>query len=119
MSHPLIALLLLGTLAGLTPAALSQIYQRHNITIFGGAALPKGDLDNFFSTSFLTGVDYGFRFHQNFQVDAGFDAVFGAAGVRDWLPTAYGNLRIHDYQSFIPFGGRVILPLRRELIHIY
>jgi hypothetical protein len=114
MSHPRIALMLLGTLAGLTPSGFSQIYHRHNATVFGGAAQPSGDLDNFFSTSFLTGVEYNFRFHQNFQVDAGYEAIFGAAGVSDWLPTAFGNLRIRDYQSFIPFGGRVILPLRSE-----
>ena len=66
----------------MTPSGLSQIYHRHNVTVFKGAAQPSGDLDNFFSTSFLTGVEYGFRFHQNFQVAAGYEAIFGAAGVK-------------------------------------
>ena len=73
--------------------------------------MPRGELRPLFSDSFLAGVEYGYRFHRNFQLDAGFDSVFGAAGVNDWLPTAFGNLRIRDFQSFVPFGGRVILPL--------
>ena len=96
-----------------------QEYYRHNVTVSLGAAMPRGELRNLFSDSFLAGVEYGYRFHRNFQLDAGFDSVFGAAGVNDWLPTAFGNLRIRDYQSFVPFGGRVILPLLNERVNIY
>jgi hypothetical protein len=101
------------------PVVFGQGYFRHNITAGGGAARPKGDLGPLFSDSFLGGVEYGYRFHPNFQLDAGFDSVFGAAGVEDWLPTQFGNLRIRDFQTFVPFGGRVILPLYRDRIQIY
>ena len=39
-----------------------------------------------FSDSFLAGIGYGYRFHEFFQADIGFDTAFGAAGVRDFLP---------------------------------
>jgi hypothetical protein len=97
----------------------AQYYNRHNINVMVGAGLPRGELRTLFSDSALVGVDYGYRFHRNLQVDAGFDSVFGAAGVRDWLPSQFGNLRIRDFQTFVPFGGRVILPLNEERIHIY
>jgi hypothetical protein len=115
MRKLLTALLMLGT-AG---EAIAQEYYRHTITATLGAGRPRGELRGLFSDSFLAGVEYGYRFHRNFQLDAGFDSVFGAAGVRDWLPTAFGNLRIRDYQSFVPFGGRVILPLANERVNIY
>ena len=99
--------------------ASGQEYFRHNISVGMGAALPRGDLRPLFSDSFLVGVQYGYRFHPNFQLDVGFDGVFGAAGVRDWLPTAFGNLRIRDFQTFVPFGGRAILPLYRDKIEVY
>ena len=79
----------------------------------------EGTFDRFSPDSFLAGVQYGYRFHPNFQLDAGFDGVFGAAGVNDWLPTAFGNLRIRDFQTFVPFGGRAILPLYRDKIQVY
>ena len=97
----------------------AQYYNRHNINLMVGAGLPRADLRERFSDSALVGVDYGFRFHRNLQVDAGFDTVFGAAGVNDWLPSQFGNLRIRDFQTFVPFGGRVILPLAEERVHIY
>ena len=101
------------------PATFGQGYFRHNVSVGGGAARPGGELRSLFSDSCLGGVEYGFRFHPNFQLDAGFDSVFGAAGVRDWLPTAFGNLRIRDFQTFVPFGGRVILPIARDRFQIY
>ena len=110
--------LFLLPLAGMFTAA-AQEYNRHNINLMVGAARPRGELPHFFSDSALLGVDYGYRFHRYFQVDAGFDSVFGAAGVRDWLPSQFGNLRIRDFQTFVPFGGRVILPLADERVHIY
>jgi hypothetical protein len=115
MRKLLTALLIFGG----TDEVFGQEYYRHNVTVGLGAAMPRGELRNLFSDSFLAGVEYGYRFHRNFQVDAGFDTVFGAAGVNDWLPTAFGNLRIRDYQTFIPFGGRVILPLANERVNIY
>jgi hypothetical protein len=113
MRKPRIALLLLA------PVISAQEFNRHNINGSIGAALPRGELRTLFSDSALLGIEYGYRFHRNFQLDAGFDSVFGAAGVRDWLPSAFGNLRIRDFQNFIPFGGRVIVPLADERVHIY
>lgn len=113
MRKPVIALLLFAS------SAFGQFYYRHNVTGFAGAGRPRGELRSLFSDSALLGVEYGYRFHPNFQLDAGFDSIFGAAGVRDWLPSAFGNLRIRDFQTFVPFGGRVILPLAREKFHIY
>ena len=118
MRKPLTALLML-TSFGMISEVFAQPYNRHTFTVLGGAGLPRGDLRPLFADSFLAGFEYGYRFHRNFQVDAGFDTTFGAAGVRDWLPSYYGDLRIRDFQHFLPFGGRVILPLGEERVHIY
>jgi hypothetical protein len=53
-----------------------------------------------------------------FQADFGFDTAFGAAGVNDYLETGLGYRRIRDYQYFVPFGGRAILPFASERFHI-
>jgi hypothetical protein len=119
MSKPLLGLLITAILSGLSTPAFSQPFNRHSITVSVGAARPRGELRPWFSDAPLVTAEYGFRVHRNFQLDGGFDAAFGAAGTRDWLPTQFGNLRIRDYQNFIPFGGRVILPLADERIHIY
>ena len=95
-----------------------QSYNRHNITVGLGAGLPRDDLRGLFSDSFAAGGSYGYRFHRFFQVDFGLDGVFGAAGVRDFLPTQFGSLRIRDYQYLVPMGGRAIIPLADERIHI-
>jgi hypothetical protein len=42
------------------------------------------------------------------------DVAFGAAGINDYLNTGIGYSRIRDRQYFVPFGGRVILPLAHE-----
>jgi len=62
----------------------------------------------------MAGAGYGYRFHPYFQADVGFQAVFGAARINDFLPTDFGQLRIRDYQFFLPFGGRVIVPIARD-----
>jgi hypothetical protein len=105
----------------LTLAAVgsAQEFGKHNFNVDLGAARPRGELRSLFSDSFLAGFGYGYRFHEFFQLDAGFDTVFGAAGVRDFLPSFVGNLRIRDYQHFLPFGGRAILPLANDRVHIY
>ena len=88
-------------------------YTRHNVTAGFGAGQPRGDLRNYFDPSFGLTLGYGYRFHPNFQADAGFQTLFGAAGVRDFYRTDFGELRIKDYQFLVPLGGRAILPLAR------
>jgi hypothetical protein len=95
-----------------------QSYYKHNFRLGLGAGQPRGDLRNLFSDSFGLGVGYGYRFHEYFQVDTGLDVLFGAAGVRDFLPSEFGNLRIRDYQYLLPLGGRAIIPIADERIHI-
>lgn len=90
---------------------LGQWYPKHNFTFGAGAGLPRGELTGLFNDSAGVSVSYGYRFHRYFQSDAGLDVLFGAAGIRDFLPTQFGYLRIRDYQYLIPFGGRAILPL--------
>lgn len=101
------------------PALGQSSYYKHNFSVSTGAALPRGELRPLFTESFGLGVGYGYRFHPYFQADLGFETVFGAARINDYLPTNFGNLRIRDYQFFLPFGGRVIVPLKRERIHLY
>lgn len=90
---------------------LAQSYTKHNFTVGLGAGLPGAELGGLFDNSPGVSVGYGYRLHPNFQLDGGLDVLFGAAGVRDFLQTEFGYLRIRDYQYLIPFGGRVILPV--------
>ncbi|HYP12974.1 MAG TPA: hypothetical protein VEQ63_03545 [Bryobacteraceae bacterium] len=113
----LLSLWILGAL--LQPVAYGQDYWKHTVQVEAGVAQPKRELKGLFDRSFLVGAFYGYRFWEFLQADAGFETAFGAAGVRDFLPTAFGDLRIRDYQHFLPFGGRAILPLANERIHIY
>jgi hypothetical protein len=108
--------LLLGLIA---VSAFGQDYRRHNFTLNVGAGLPRGELRSLFSTSAGVGGLYGYRFHPYFQVEGGYETLFGAARVRDWIPTAFGNLRIRDYQQFLPFGGRVIVPLANDRVQLH
>ena len=52
-------------------------------------------------------------------VSALFENLEDGARVEDFISTPYGNLRIRDYQQFLPFGGRVILPFADDRVHIY
>ena len=98
----------------LTAPMLAQSYfPRHNFTAGAGAGLPGLDLTGNFGNRVGITTGYGFRFHKNFQLDAGFDTVFGSAGVRDFVNTDFGRRRIRDFQYFIPVGGRAILPFRK------
>jgi hypothetical protein len=97
----------------------AQEYRKHNVHVDMGAAVPRGELRDVFGESFFIGAGYGYRFHEFFQADIGFDTAFGAAGVKDFVPTFVGNLRIRDYQHFLPFGGRAIIPIARERVLIY
>lgn len=95
------------------PAVLpaQSFYPHHTMTFGLGAAQPRADLRGQFLDRPSISVGYGYRFQRYFQVDVGFETVFGAADVHDFLDTDFGPLRIKDYQFFFPFGGRAILPL--------
>ncbi len=97
------------------PAFASQWwYPKHNLTFGVGAGQPQADLVRFFNDSAGLSVNYGYRFHPNLQAEVGFDTIFFAARVRDYISSgSFGDLRIHDYQFLIPVGVRAILPLER------
>lgn len=102
--------------AALLPA---QEYRKHSFFALGGVGLPGGDLKDVTSISPGVGIGYGFRFHEYFQAEAGYEVLFGAARVKDFLPTAFGDLRIRDYQHFFPYGGRVVVPIQNERIQLF
>jgi hypothetical protein len=89
-------------------------YPRHNFTLSGGFARPRGDIGGLLDDAPAFGFGYGYRFHRNFQVESGLDTGFGAAGIRDYLQTDFGPRRIRDYQFFVPFGGRAIIPFGED-----
>jgi len=93
------------------PLLAQTSFQKHYVTIGAGAGLPSGQLTGLFRNVSGAGVNYGYRFQKNLQADVGFETLFGAAGVRDFLSTDVGYARISDRQYFLPFGGRAILPL--------
>lgn len=99
-------------------AAAQERYNRHSIHILGGPSIPRGELKNFFGVAPLFGVNYGYRFHRYFQVETGLDTAFGAADVRDFLESEFGPLRIRDYQFMWPIGGRVVVPVAGEKLHL-
>jgi len=94
-------------------------YRKHNFTVGGGAAIPGGELETYLKSSPALRVGYGYRFHKLFQVDAGLDVGFGAARIRDYYDSQFGELRIRDYQYMLPIGGRVVVPLADERVHLY
>lgn len=86
-------------------------YSKHNFNIGLGAGVPQADLRGYFDPRIGLNFGYGYRFHRNFQLDAGLETVFGAAGVRDFLDTSFGPRRIRDVQYMLPVGGRAIIPV--------
>ncbi len=103
----------LAILAAIAAPLAAEWYPKHNFTFGVGGAQPKDDLSGFFQDRPGISVAYGYRFSRYFQLDGGLDTVFGAAGVRDYLDSPFGYLRIRDYQFFVPMGGRAILPTAR------
>jgi hypothetical protein len=108
---PLLLLVAAGT--------FGQGFRKHHVNFIAGAGLPRGDLNNVLSTSGGIGFSYGYRPVRYLMAEAGYESLFGAARIRDFEPTALGTLRIRDYQQFLPFGGRVIMPLGDDRVHVY
>jgi hypothetical protein len=109
-----VAAFLLGS-----PLSAQDNYRKHNLTVTAGAGLPRGDLSDVFANSFGAGFSYHYRFLPYLAAEAGYESMFGAARVRDYLPTSFGSFRIRDYQQFFPFGGRVIMPLLNDRIQVF
>jgi hypothetical protein len=97
-------------------------YRKGSIGINFGKAEPRGDLSDIFKQSFLLGFDVGYRPVKYFQFDAGVDLVGGAAGVSRTIfvrPVGGGPVetrKIKDREIFVPFGGRLVLPLVKNRI---
>ncbi|MBK5292063.1 MAG: hypothetical protein JJE04_10345 [Acidobacteriia bacterium] len=107
----------LGLLMGLAaPLGAQYRHHKHFFTAGGGAGVPSGDLKRYLSDSPAFRFNYGYRFHRFFQVDTGLDVVFYAADVNDYYESQVGDLRIRDYQYFVPLGGRTILPLAGDRV---
>lgn len=94
-------------------------YQRHSFSIGGGGGVPRGDLQPLLATSPAIRINYGYRFLKNFQADIGFDTVFHAAKIRDFYESNFGDLRIKDYQFFLPVGARTIVPLANNRVQFH
>ena len=103
----------------LAGSAVGQDFRKHQVNLVAGAGIPRDDLRNVLSTSGGVGFSYGFRPIRYLMAEAGYETLFGAARIRDFVPTQFGNLRIRDYQQFLPFGGRVILPFADDKVQIY
>lgn len=104
-------------LAMVVPLA-AQSYPKHHITIGAGAALPGQDLTAPFKASGGITAGYGYRIFRNVQADIGLDTVFGAGRVREFLESDYGYLRIRDFQWLVPFGARLVLPLKEGKVEL-
>ena len=94
-------------------------FRKHHVSVGLGAASPGGDLKNYYKTAFAWSVAYGFRPIKWLQADFGYDGAYNGAGVNDYQESGYGPLRIRDHQTFIPLGGRVVLPLARGRVELY
>ncbi len=101
--------LLLVALAA-APLVAQSRFPRNHITAGIGSGIPGQDLKGNFEPSFGFGFNYAYRFHRNFQADAGVDFTIQAARIEDYIYTSFGARRIRDYQLFVPMGGRVVLP---------
>lgn len=96
-----------------TPLRAQDYYPKHNLTFGAGAGRPRGDLGGFLEDAPGISVGYGYRFQRYFQADIGLDVLFGAAQVRDFISTGFGDLRIRDREFLVPVGGRAILSLAK------
>lgn len=104
---------LLVIAAASVPLLAQSWYPRNTASLGIGAGQPRAELAGSFGDSPGLALHVGHRLHRNLQADIGLDALFGAAGIRDYLPSEFGNLRIRDYQFLVPVGLRAVLPLDR------
>jgi hypothetical protein len=100
---------LIFTLAGAVGA--QSLARQFSVNFGTGGAIPREDIASFMNTSPLLRVGFGYRPFRYLQADLGLDAVFHAAGVRDFQDTIIGRINIRDNEIMVPLGGRAILPI--------
>ncbi len=114
-------------LAGLAVAGLPAAAQwgkswhpRHHFETGLGFAVPGKDLTTFYQSAVAWGFGYGYRPAKYFQIDLAYQGAYNAARVRDFIfnPSA-GYLRIRDFQTYIPLGGRVVAPVAGGRLEFY
>ena len=101
------------------PVWAQSSFRKHNFTAGGGVAMPGGDVEPYLRNAPAFRVGYGYRFMRLFQADIGLDVGMGAARIRDFYDSQFGELRIRDYQYMVPLGGRVVIPLADERVQLY
>ncbi len=92
---------------------------KHSVYIGGGFGMPRGDMRQFMASSGLVRFGYGYRVGRYFQVDLSWDVVWRAAGIGITQQSLVGEIRITDSEHFVPFGGRVILPLAKNRLEFF
>ncbi|MBI4893408.1 MAG: hypothetical protein HY821_22495 [Acidobacteria bacterium] len=115
-------ILIVAFLAGglLQGQSYRRDFQRNHVSAGLGFAMPGYDLENYYQTAFAWSVNYGYRPAKYLQLDVGYDGAYNAAGVDMYIPTlAVGYVKVRDFQTFIPMGGRVVLPLAGGRVEIY
>ncbi|GIU76956.1 MAG: hypothetical protein KatS3mg005_0194 [Bryobacteraceae bacterium] len=109
-------------LAGLPAAAQwgNAWFPKHHLETGLGFAVPGKDLTTFYQSAFAWGFGYGYRPVRFLQIDIAYQGAYNAARVRDFIfnPSA-GYLRIRDFQTYLPLGGRVVAPLAGGRIEFY
>ncbi|MBZ5674407.1 MAG: porin family protein [Acidobacteriia bacterium] len=93
------------------PLVAQPLARQFSFSAGTGGAIPREDLTSFMTTSPLLTIGFGYRPIKYLQADVGLDAVFHAAGVRDFQDTIIGRLKISDNEIMVPLGGRGILPI--------
>ena len=101
------------------PLTAQPLARQFSVNIGTGGAIPREDLASFMNTSPLLTIGFGYRPVRYFEADVGMDAIFRAAGVRDFQDTIIGRLKIRDNEILVPFGGRAILPLPGQRIELF
>jgi hypothetical protein len=95
-------------------------FQRHHFTAGLGVAVPGSDLKPYYKNAFAWSLAYGYRPLKYAQIDVGYDGAYNSAQVDDYLNNpSFGAVRIRDFQTFIPLGGRVVLPMARGRAEVF
>lgn len=112
-------LMILLTAATIQPS-VAQSFQKHHITAGLGAALPGNELSNVYNNAVSWTFGYGYRPIRYLQGDFGFDTVYNAARVNEFINNPqFGFVRIRDFEYMIPMGGRVVLPMADGKFQLY
>jgi len=105
----------LATALATSSLCAQSLARQFSVNIGTGGAIPREDLASFMTTSPFLRVGFGYRPYRFLQADVGLDAIFEAAGVRDFQDTVIGRIKIRDNEILVPFGGRGILPIGSHL----